>query len=125
MSPQLSLFLAETVLAFHVGVILFNLFGMIAIPIGGWRGWRFVRILWWRLLHLGALALVAVQALLGRACFLTLWEGALSGQSVKTPLLMGLVNRVIFWPLPMAFFAALYSFVFVYVLLLLWIVPPR
>jgi Protein of Unknown function (DUF2784) len=125
MSPRLSLLLAELVLAFHVAVILFNLFGMIAIPIGGRRGWNFVRIRWWRLLHLGALAIVALQALLGRACFLTLWQQGLSGKGGGTPLLMGLVDRLIFWPLPMAFFVALYVLVFLYVVLLLWLVPPR
>ncbi len=124
MSPRLSLLLAELVLGFHVGVILFNLFGMIAVPIGAWRGWRFVRILWWRLLHVGALAIVAIQAVLGRACFLTLWQQALRGESGGRPLIMGVVDRLIFWPLPMAFFVTLYVFVFLYVLLLLWVVPP-
>jgi hypothetical protein len=65
---------AAAVLATHLVVIGFNLFGLVAIPLGGWRGWRFVRVRWWRLLHLGSLALVAVQALFGRACFLTLWR---------------------------------------------------
>ncbi len=98
---------------------------MIAIPIGGWRRWRFVRVLWWRLLHLGALAVVALQALLGRACFLTLWQDALSGKGGGRPFIMGLVDGVIFWPLPMTFFAALYVLVFLYVVLLFWLVPAR
>jgi hypothetical protein len=124
MSPGLAPSLAQLVLAFHIGLILFNLFGMVAIPIGGWRGWRFVRILWWRLLHVGSLAIVALQALLGRACFLTLWQGALTREGGGEPLLMAFVNRLIFWPLPMSFFAALYALVFIYVVLLLWLVPP-
>jgi hypothetical protein len=36
--------LADTVLALHVGVILFNVFGVVVIPLGGWLGWRFVRV---------------------------------------------------------------------------------
>jgi hypothetical protein len=125
MSSGAALVLAEFVLAFHIGIILFNLFGMIAIPIGGWRGWRFVRVRWWRLLHVAALAIVALQALLGRACFLTLWQDALTREGGGRPLIMSLVDRLIFWPLPMAFFAALYVLVFLYVVLLLWLVPPR
>lgn len=125
MSPGLALILAELVLAFHLGVILFNLFGMIVIPIGGWLGWRFVRIRWWRVLHVAVLAIVALQAFFGRACFLTLWQQALGGYESGTPLIMGIVDRLIFWPLPMAFFAALYVVVFLYVVLLLWLVPPR
>jgi hypothetical protein len=117
--------LAGLVLAFHVGIVLFNLFGMVAVPLGAWRGWRFVRVRWWRALHVAALAAVAVQALLGRACFLTLWQDALLGASAqRTPLIMGWVDRLLFWPLPMSFFAALYVLVFLYVLALWRLVPP-
>ena len=117
--------LAALVLAFHVGVILFNLFGMVAVPLGCWRGWRFVRVRWWRTLHVAALAAVAAQALCGRACFLTLWQDALLGAgSPATPLIMGWVDRLLFWPLPMWFFAVLYVLVFLYVLLLWRLVPP-
>src|SRR5690242_15145164 len=69
--------LAVAVLVFHLLVVLFNVFGMIAIPLGAWRGWAFVRVFWWRALHLAILALVAVQAVLGQACFLTLWQSDL------------------------------------------------
>jgi hypothetical protein len=34
--------LAALVLAVHLLIIAFNLFGMIAIPLSAWRGWRFV-----------------------------------------------------------------------------------
>ncbi|HUZ32935.1 MAG TPA: DUF2784 family protein, partial [Xanthobacteraceae bacterium] len=77
MSPGLLTTLALAVLAAHVAVIAFNVFGLVVIPLGGWLGWRFVRILWWRALHLALLAVVALQALFGRACFLTLWQAAL------------------------------------------------
>jgi hypothetical protein len=118
--------LAGAVLALHVGVILFNVFGLIAIPLGGWLGWRFVRVAWWRLLHLGAMAVVAVQALAGRACFLTLWQDALIGRGQgEPPLIMRWVDRIIFWPLPLWFFAVLYGLAWLYVLALLWWVPPR
>ena len=63
--------LARLVLAAHVAIILFNVVGLVVIPLGAWRGWRFVRIFWWRALHLAILAIVAVQALLARDCFLT------------------------------------------------------
>lgn len=117
--------LAALVLFFHVGVIVFNLFGMVAVPLGHWRGWRFVRVRWWRALHVAALAAVAGQALLGRACFLTLWQDALLGMPARTtPLVMGWVDRLLFWPLPLWFFAALYVALLLYVLLLWRLVPP-
>lgn len=115
---------AAAVLAAHLVVIGFNLFGLVAIPLGGWRGWGFVRVRWWRLLHLGSLAVVAVQALFGRACFLTLWQDELSGGVAEPPLIMRWVNSVIYWPLPIWAFTAAYVAVFIYVLALWKLVPP-
>lgn len=112
-------------MAAHLGIVAFNLFGLAAIPLGYWRGWRFVRVAWWRWLHVAALLAVAVQALLGRACFLTLWQSTLAGgDGGATPLVMRWANRLLYWPLPLSFFAALYALVFLYVLGLLWLVPP-
>ncbi len=117
--------LANAVLALHVGVILFNVFGLIAIPLGAWFGWRFVRIAWWRLLHLLSLAVVAAQALAGRVCLLTLLQEDLRGQHGNAPpLIMRWVDRVIFWPLPLWFFTGLYVLVWLYVVALWWWVPP-
>lgn len=116
--------LAALVLAAHLAVIGFNLFGLVAIPLGAARGWAFVRVRWWRALHLASLAVVAVQALAGRACFLTIWQDDLSGASEQTPLIMRVVNGLIYWPLPMWVFTAAYAAVFVYVLALWRLVPP-
>jgi Protein of Unknown function (DUF2784) len=117
--------LAEAILAAHFAIILFNLFGLIAVPLGAVRRWRFVRVRWWRVLHLVALAAVAAQAVFGDACILTIWQAALTGATGRpTPLIMGWVNRVIYWPLPLWVFAAVYLLVFGYALALLWLVPP-
>ena len=117
--------LAEAVLAVHIAIIAFNLFGLIAIPIGAWRGWNFVRAPLWRILHLVSFGVVALQAIAGRACFLTDWEGALSGAPSTQPLIMRWVNRVIFWPLPMWVFNAIYLALFACVVALFWLIPPR
>ena len=117
--------LAAAILAAHLAIILFNLFGLIVVPLGAICGWRFVRVRWWRLLHLVSLAAVAAQAVFGRACILTIWQAALTGEPGRpTPLIMGWVNRVIYWPLPLWVFAAFYLLVFGYALALLWLVPP-
>ena len=120
-----SLFLAELVLAVHVAIIGFNIFGLIAIPLGAWRRWSFVRAPVWRWLHLASLAVVALQAIAGRACFLTNWQGRLSGVQASQPLIMRWVNAMVFWPLPVWVFSTLYLAVFAYTLLLFWLVPPR
>ncbi len=78
----------------------------------------------WRGLHVASLAVVAVQAVAGRACFLTLWQDALGGASESQPLIMRWVNGLIFWPLPAWVFEALYVALFVYVMALWRLVPP-
>jgi Protein of Unknown function (DUF2784) len=74
MNASLPIDIAEAILWFHVVVIAFNVLGLVAIPLGAWGGWKFVRVFWWRALHLGLLGIVALQAVLGQACFLTIWE---------------------------------------------------
>lgn len=118
--------LAGTVLAAHLAIILFNLFGLIAVPLGAVCGWRFVHVPWWRVLHLALLAAVAGQAAVGRACILTVWQYDLAGgAAAPTPLIAGWIDRMIYWPLPLWVFAVLYVLVFGYALALLWLVPLR
>lgn len=119
-----NLLLANTVLIAHLAVITFNVFGLVVIPLGAWRRWSFVRVRWWRWLHLASTAVVALQALAGRVCFLTVLEDRLAGNAgASPPLIMSFVNRVIFWPLPMWAFAVLYGLAFAYAVVLLWVVP--
>jgi hypothetical protein len=120
--------LATAVLVFHLLVVLFNLCGMIVIPLGAWRGWAFVRVFWWRALHLAILAVVALQAVLGQACFLSLWQSALqrwAGEGASAaPFIARFINRLLFWPLPLWVFAIIYVAVCAYVLALWRLVPP-
>lgn len=117
---------AIIVLVLHLAIIAFNVAGCVLIPLGAWRGWRWVREFWWRLAHLLGFAVVAGQALLGRACFLTLWQGELSGSAQVQPMIEKWVDGLIYWSLPMWVFAAAYVAVFVYVIALwIWVRPRR
>ena len=75
------------------------------------------------------LAVPALQALFGRACFLTPWQAMLeqeaSARASQEPLIARLVDSVIIWSLPICFFAALYVAARIYALALWWLVPPR
>lgn len=128
MTPSILTALALVVLAIHVAVIAFNIFGLVVVPLGAWRGWTFVRGFGWRAVHLALLFVVALQALFGRACFLTVWQAALeqdAGQAAsRAPLIARWVDGVIFWNLPIGFFAALYVAVLIYALALWRWVPP-
>lgn len=117
--------LGAGVLAVHLAVIALNIFGLIVIPLGAWQRWAFVRARWWRVLHLASLAVVALQAALGRACFLTLWQDDLIGGGQADPMIMRFVTGLIYWPLPAWVFTAAYLAVFAYVVTLWVLVPPR
>ncbi|MGZ3375988.1 MAG: DUF2784 family protein [Phenylobacterium sp.] len=117
--------LAQAILTFHLGVIVFNVVGLVAIPLGAALGWRWVRARWWRLVHLASWAVVAVQAALGRACFLTLWQDNFTGATAQPPLIERWVERAIYWPLPVWVFAAIYLALFALVVAFWWLVPTR
>lgn len=119
---------ATLILLVHFAVVAFNVFGLIAVPIGRLFGWEFVRGFWWRFAHVLSLAAVALQAVLGRACFLTIWENALrtdAGPSDVPPMIASWINSVLYWPLPLWVFAAGYVGVLLYALMLWRWVPPR
>ena len=105
MNPKLLAGLADAILWFHVIVVLFNVFGLVVVPIGAWHGWEFVRVFWFRAPHLATLAVVAIQAVFGRACFLMVWQSDLPQQAGKVgsdaPLIQSRVTRLIFWPVPL------------------------
>jgi len=117
--------MSSAVLALHLAVIAFNVAGLVAIPVGAALGWRWVRVRWWRALHLASWAAVAVQAVLGRACFLTLLQDELTGSAAQPPLVERWVERTIYWPLPIWVFGAIYIALFATTAALWRLVPTR
>ncbi len=119
---------ATAILLVHLAIVAFNVGGLILVPLGGWFGWQWVRRYWLRLLHLLSLAIVALQALFGRACILTIWQFAVQsngGHDEPAPMIATWINRLLYWPLPHWAFVAAYVAVFVYTLLLWRWVPPQ
>ncbi|MDD2877979.1 MAG: DUF2784 family protein [Acidiphilium sp.] len=116
--------LAEAILAAHLGIIAFNVAGLVVIPLGAVLGWRIVRVAWLRLLHLALLAVVAGQALAGQACILTIWQSELASRgTAPSPLIMHFVDQLIYWDFPFWVFTAMYVGVFLYVVALSVLVP--
>jgi hypothetical protein len=119
---------ALAVLYFHAAVVVFNVFWLVAVPLGAWFGWGFVRSFWWRTVHLAALVVVAAQAAVGRLCFLTILQNDLQAASAQvTPpsLPTRIVMDAIYWPLPDWVFAPLYVLALGFAAFLWFAVPPR
>lgn len=117
--------LADAILALHLAFVLFVAAGFVAIPAGAVLRWRWVRSRRLRLAHLGAIALVAVEASLGIACPLTVWEDALRGAAEGESFVARLVHRVLFYDLPEGVFTAAYVGLAAAAALLWRAVPPR
>lgn len=122
--------LADAVVVLHFAYVSFAVGGEILILAGGLLGWRWVRNLVFRLVHLVAVALVAAEALLGVVCPLTEWElrlRELAGQQVERQLsfVARLVRSIIFYDFPSWVFTLAYVGFAVLVAGSFLLIPPR
>lgn len=113
MTPTAYRLIADLVLLVHWGVVAFVVGGFVAVLLGGWRGWPWVRRRTWRLVHLFVLAWVVVQAWLGRACFLTDWEMALRLRGGDATYSGGMIahwmGELLYFEAPMWVFSLIYT----------------
>jgi hypothetical protein len=116
---------ADAVLAVHFTLVLFIVGGLLLTWIGAPLGWRWIRNPWFRYLHLAAIGLVAVEALLGVACPLTVWEDLLRGGSRPESFIARWTHRLLFYRAPEWVFTAAYLAWALATLATLRLVPPR
>ena len=67
-------FVADVVLVLHFSVAAFVVGGLVLIIVGNLGNWRWVNAFWFRLAHLGAIAIIAAEAWLGAICPFTTLE---------------------------------------------------
>jgi hypothetical protein len=121
--------LADAVLVLHAAVVLFVVGGLVVVVIGNHAGWGWVNAWWFRLMHLGAIAVVVAQAWLGVVCPLTTLESWLRGQAGQSPYATSFIqhwlHRLLFYDAPWWVFALAYSAFAVLVAAAWWRWPPR
>jgi len=121
-------FWADAILALHALIVCFVIGGLVAILLGWWRDWAWVRNFWFRLIHLGTIAFVVLQAWLGRLCPLTIWEQELrlaAGQTVfEQSFIEHWVGELLYWDLPWWVFVAAYTVFGAAVAWTWWRLPP-
>ena len=76
--------LADLLLTFHIGIVLFVVLGLIAIWVGVWRKWTWIRNPWFRWSHLICVGIIVIQSWLGKLCPLTIWEMTLREKAGET-----------------------------------------
>ena len=121
--------MADVLLVVHFLIAAFIVLGLAAVWLGAALGWRWVRNPWFRYLHLGAIAFVAAEAVLGVACPLTVWEDLLRGGRSMDGGAESFVARwlraLLFYQAPEWVFTAAYLAWATATLVTLRLVPPR
>ena len=120
---------ADAILIVHSLFVAFVVVGQALIMWGAVTGWGWVRHLWFRLAHLGAIGFVVIQAWLGEICPLTEWENALRQRAGESSydgsFIAHWLGQLLYYDLPPWVFVLVYSLFGGLVVLFLWIVPPR
>ena len=116
---------ADALLVAHFLIAAFVTGGLPLVWLGAAAGWRWVRNPWFRYLHLAAIALIALEALLGVACPLTVWEDLLRGGLQAQTFVGRWVQRLLYYTAPGWLFTALYLAWALATLATLVLVPPR
>ncbi len=125
-------FLADLLSAVHFGYVAFVVGGLLLILIGIGRRWGWIRNVWFRVVHLGMILIVALESLVGIMCPLTDWEKdlrQLAGQPLEGDSFVANLLGHIMWfnelPLNHWVFTAGYVSFAALVVMTFVIAPPR
>ena len=116
---------ADLLLVLHFAIAAFVAGALVLVWIGAAAGWAWVRNRWFRYVHLGAIVLVAGEAILGYACPLTIWEDLLRGGVRPESFIGRWVYRLLYYQAPEWVFAALYAVWAGATVVTLIVVPPK
>jgi hypothetical protein len=120
---------ADLIVVVHLVYVAIVVGGMAAILLGLWRGWGWVRNFWLRTIHLSMIGIVAVQAVLGVMCPLTVWEYQLrvaaGDRGQPGTFISRIVHSVLFFEFPDWVFTLGYIVFGAAVLLTFFLAPPK
>ena len=120
---------ADAVLIAHVLLVVFIVGGVLAIWIGRWVSWLWIRNYWFRVLHLAAMVVVMLQAWLGMICPLTVWEMQLRVKADEATyqgsFIQHWLQAVLYYDAPEWLFILGYTLVAGLILAAWFFVPPK
>lgn len=121
--------LADLIVILHAAYVGFVVLGFVAILIGVVLHWSWVRNFWFRAVHLAAIAIVAIKAIIGIVCPLTALENWLRQKGGQARYLGDFVgywaHQLIFFEGPPWVFTICYVAFALLVVALLVFAPPR
>ena len=116
---------ADALLVFHFLIAAFIVGGLVLVWVGALFEWNWVRNRGFRYAHLAAIAFVALEAVLGYACPLTIWEDLLRGGARPESFVSRWVYRLLYYNAPEWVFTTLYAAWAAATLVTLWLVPTN
>jgi hypothetical protein len=116
---------ADALLVLHALLVAFNVGGLVGTWLGAAMGWAWVRSRPFRFLHLASIGVVAVGALAGAACPLTVWEDALRGGTPAASFVGRWVAWILYWDPPPWMLTAVYVAWAAATAVTLVLIPPR
>lgn len=127
-ASKISALLADLLLVAHVAFVLFIVFGLVLIWVGGLLKWRVARSRAFRYTHLGAMGFVLLQTLFDRICPLTEWEASLrerAGQPAygDETFIQYWLQELLYWDWPPMAFVLLYAVIFIAIGVSFMVVP--
>lgn len=122
-------FLADLMVAIHVGYVGYVVVGQLVIWAGWAMGRQFVRNFWFRATHLLAIAIVAYEELMDIRCPLSVWEEYFREKAGQVPsgetFLGRMLHSLLFYDFDKSIFTAIYYTTLAVVLLTLVFCRPR
>lgn len=120
---------ADVIVVVHFAFMAFVVVGQLLILAGWIWKWAWIRNPWFRVAHLAAIVLVALEAVGGIVCPLTQWEYDLrvkAGHGAREGSFIGrLVHDLLFYDWPSWVFTTLYVGFALLVLLTFMLAPPK
>ena len=120
--------LADIIAIIHLGYVIFVILGFVLILVGIFLKWKWIRNLWFRMIHLGAIVGVALEALLGINCPLTVLEFELrygiSPSDRRVSFVGNIVDSILYYDAPMWLFAIIYTAFATLVAITFILAPP-
>lgn len=120
---------ADLIVVIHFSYAMFVLMGQFLITIGGFRNWKWVRNLKFRVIHLAAILFVVFESMVKIKCPLTTLEKWLKGQagdaSYQGDFIAACIHETLFMELSPWIYTVSYYLFGLLVLITFYLVPPR
>ena len=118
-------FSADIILFFHFCVVVFVTSGFFLVPIGYTFHWDWIANRKLRIFHIGVMAFVSLETLLGITCPLTSIENSLRDVHQSNSFIGYWIQQIVYWDLPTKFFIILYLCLLGWTFLMWKLFPPR